>query len=132
MKKKIKIIKIEIGEAPSELYVRQLERVKPKPLKLTFLDDAGLDPWTSDTLEREVYPIQRFAYNSHWEEFYIQDKDMKAFEELVNGYVNQAKRDVIGQLQDYYVNTWLEGDKKVEHLYDFLVELKKKIPPDTI
>lgn len=99
---KIKIIKIEVGEAPAGFYLPYLERIVNKPLKLSFLDSSEINPNLEYNFTREVLPIQRFAYNSSLEKYYMRDGDKAKFEELVNKYIDLYKQSLI---------KWLEGNK---------------------
>jgi hypothetical protein len=117
---KIKIIKIEVGEAPSDFYFPYLERIMPKPLKLSFTEGAEINPDLEDTFTREIMPIQRFAYGKHWEEYYMRDEDKEKFEDLVNAYVVESRLELLKEIDEYLFSA------KAENVLVFLNVLKKR------
>ncbi len=117
---KIKIIKIEIGEAPAGMYGRFLERIIPKPLRIAFTEAEEINPLLEDTFTREVLPITRFAYGKHWEEYYMRDEDRKKFEELANVYVNMGKIELLKEIREFL------NSKNSENIYSFIRALLEK------
>lgn len=123
---KIKIIKIEVGEAPAGFYRQYLERVLHKPLRLSFTEGAEVNPNLEETFTKEVLPIQRYVYGKHWEEYYIRDEDKEKFEDLIKVYIKQAKLDTIKLLQN------LLGERHTDVLnkdtvFEALLEVKRNI-----
>lgn len=107
-----KIVKITIEEVPDGYERPYISKVEP-PKNLVALTDAdGLDTVSfEETNIRIDYPIQKFAYNSKHKEkedaiypkekdvlmetYYIRDKDMQTFSDLINGFVKMGNYDIL-------------------------------------
>lgn len=99
---KIKIIKIEIGEAPSGFY-------------------APYNPLLEEIFTKEVLPIQRFAYGKHYEEYYIRDEDKEKFVDLMGAYVKESRLTLLKEIQEFVMN-----GEKMSPVIQELIEREEK------
>lgn len=121
----MKIISIEIQE--TERFQSYIELIKEtEPISITSVFEAA-DVMTLDDKpphwRKEVYPAQLFALDEHFERFYMRDEDKKAFEELTNGFVKQAKVNLLKQIKDLLIET--QGKNAIKYL-EVLIEKESK------
>lgn len=116
----MKVIKIEIHEMPNsfqEPYLEMIKYPKIKPQIMSELDT--IDYKDTNVVTKELYPLNGLALGEYQDWFYIREKDKKALENILNGFINKAKLDLLESIIDI-------GNKEPERVWTFIGQLKKQ------
>lgn len=119
----MKLITFKIKETGSEApYYKVIEPSKKQPdfMKLESLDKL---PVEMPSLTESVYPVVVFAYGKDFREsYYCKPEYQEAIVDMMNGYCNQAKHDLIEEIwEEYGRHSKIDND-----FLHFLHELRNK------